>query len=223
VIRHLLFDLDNTLYSSSSAIDHAISERMIAYVALVTGMTHEEARQLRSERLPHFATTLEWLQQDYDFRDYDAYFAFVHPPEEVNEVDFDPDLRPFLQSLGYPMSVLTNAPAIHSERLLRFFNIDDLFLGVYDVTSNGLRGKPHESAYRNALVGSGFTLDETVFFDDLPKYVAGYRHLGGTAILVNDDPAAIARIPEAPHIASIYELPGILRNFNHEPHEPHER
>jgi putative hydrolase of the HAD superfamily len=214
VIKHLLLDLDNTLYSSSSTIDRAISERMIAYVASVAGVTHEEARQLRNKNLPHFATTLEWLQHDYGFRDPDAYFAFVHPPEEVNEVDFDPNLRPFLQSLGYSMSILTNAPAIHSERLLRFFKIDDLFLGVYDVARNGFRGKPHESAYRNALAGSGFTLEETVFLDDLPKYVEGYRRLGGTAILVNDDPAEIARVPEAPHIASIYELPKVLASLS---------
>jgi putative hydrolase of the HAD superfamily len=216
MVRHLLCDLDNTLYTSSAAINRAISERMIAYVALVTGLPHEEARRLRSRRLPHFATTLEWLQNDYGFRDHEAYFAFVHPPEEVNEVDFDPNLRPFLQSLGLALSILTNAPASHAERLLRFFKIDDLFHGIYDVARNGLRGKPHESAYTNALADSGFTLDETIFLDDQPKYVAGYHRLGGAAILVNDDPAEIALVPEAPHIASIYELPKI---FNHEPQE----
>ena len=210
MVKHLLFDLDNTLYTSSAAISNAISERMIAYVAMVTGLSHEDARQMRSERLPHFSTTLEWLQNDYGFRDPNAYFAFVHPESEVKEVDFDPNLRPFLQSLGLTLSILTNAPAIHAERLLRFFKVDDLFHGVYDVVSNGFHGKPHESAYRNALAGSGFTLEETAFLDDQPKYVAGYRRIGGLAILVNDDPAEIARVPDAPHIATVYDLPKIL-------------
>jgi putative hydrolase of the HAD superfamily len=135
---------------------------------------------------------------------------FVHPEEEANEVDFDPRLRPFLQSLHLPMTVLTNAPLFHAERILRILQIEDLFLGIWDVVQSGFMGKPHKNAYIGALSISGHTIEETLFADDYGQYVQGYMDLGGRAVLVSDKKTEREKAPNAPHIGSIYEIGNFL-------------
>jgi putative hydrolase of the HAD superfamily len=212
VIKHLLLDLDDTLYPASARIGAEIARRMICFVADFLGISFDEARRLRENRKPQFGTTLEWLQVEHGMGEADRmekameYLRYVHPEEEANEVDFDPRLRPFLQSLHLPMTVLTNAPFFHAERILRLLQVDDLFLGVWDVTRSGFKGKPHRNAYIGALSISGYSIEETLFADDYGQYVQGYLDLGGKAILVSGKKAEMEKAPDAPHIDSIYEI-----------------
>ena len=185
---------------------------MICFIAELLGVSFEEARVLRTNRKPQFGTTLEWLQAEHGLGGPDKdekawqYMRYVHPEEEIHEVDFDPHIRPFLQSLHLPMTIITNAPAFHAERILRFLQIDDLFLGVWDIVRSNFRGKPHRNAYIGALSLSGYTMEETLFADDYAQYAQGYMDLGGRAVLVNDQKTEWEKAPSAPHIDSLYEI-----------------
>ena len=61
---HLLFDMDNTLYPASSAMDKGITRRMLECVADFFHCDMEEAIKLRSERIVHYSTTLESLRSE---------------------------------------------------------------------------------------------------------------------------------------------------------------
>ena len=62
--KHLLFDLDNTLYPSSSDMDKGITRRMLECVAEYFNCSIERAIELRKERITHYSTTLEWLRSE---------------------------------------------------------------------------------------------------------------------------------------------------------------
>ena len=183
-IRHLLFDLDNTLYPCTSAIDAGISRRMMEFVAKFLNMPMDKAAALRKERMPLYGTTLEWLRTEHGLTDVQEYFHYVHPKSEASELTPDKKLRPFLMSLGLPLTVLTNAPRVHADTVLDFFDIKDLFESIHDIETNNLQGKPHESAYMNAVKWGGHTLEDTLFFDDHAKYTKGYTAIGGKSVLV---------------------------------------
>lgn len=183
-IRHLIFDLDNTLYPSTSAIDAGISRRMMEFVADFLNLPMDKAAALRKERMPRYGTTLEWLRTEHSLKDVQAYFSYVHPKSEASELTPDKNLRPFLLSLGLPMTILTNAPRVHADTVLDFFDIKDLFESIHDIETNNLQGKPHESAYMNAVKWGGHTPEDTLFFDDHAKYTRGYAAIGGKAVLV---------------------------------------
>lgn len=222
MITNLLFDLDNTLYPSTNMIDTNILKRMIAFISEFLNLSHEDAAELRRARNGPYGTTLEWLRTEYNFTDVEAYFQAVHPDEEKNEVDFDPNLRPFLQKLSenYHLTVLTNAPKIHADCILNHLHIYDMFDGVYDVESNDLKGKPHRNAYLKAIEEKGFTVAQTLFFDDYPKYIKGYSDIGGKGVLVDstDEYKNDPLTKEAPfaRIRTIYEIPALLENFKNE-------
>ena len=186
-IKHLIFDLDNTLYPASSKMDDGITKRMIAFVASWLKTDIDTATLLRAEGVPRYGTTLEWLMKEAGLKDIEAYFRSVHPAGEEEEVDEDKELRPFLQSLldeNLSLSVLTNAPKEHAVRVLKKLNVLDLFSAITDIRSCSLRGKPYKSAYETALNAVSATIDDALFFDDHIKYTDAYAALGGTAVLV---------------------------------------
>ena len=76
----------------------------------------------------------------------------------------------------------------HAERVLKKLNVIDLFDDICDLRKCNLMGKPSEYSFTKALQMCGGTLEDTVFFDDLYKYTDGYRALGGTVVVVGDNP-----------------------------------
>ena len=226
-VNHLLFDLDNTLYPSSSAMDKGITTRMLECVADFFNCSIEKAIEIRKERIVHFSTTLEWLRSE-GMNDIEGFLAHVHPENEADELTEQPGLREFLISLDYPKSILTNAPKEHSMRVLKKLGIEDLFEAITDVRECDFMGKPYPIAYETALKKVGADVETTLFFDDMIKYVDGWKNLGGTAILIGDKngraltaDAKSMQITEKSkngrviRLPSIYEYPELIKIILH--------
>ena len=216
MIDHLLFDIDNTLYSASNLMEQRISERMFQFIADFLSGPLEEAIRLQRTRRHNYGTTLEWLECEYHFNDRNTYFEAVHPASEISELQPDPNLRNFLLSLQMPMTVLTNAPMAHAERVLNFFNISDLFLGIFDISYNQGKGKPQPEAFTKPLAAVHKTVEETLFLDDCPAYVQGFVQIGGQSVLIDekDRHTDFTKGSGIPAIKSIYELPILLKRFS---------
>jgi putative hydrolase of the HAD superfamily len=208
MLRLALFDLDDTLYHHSVGMGDEIVSRMNGYVARYLGIEPEEAFALRRKEAVKYGTTLEWLRAEKGFVDVESYFAAVHPEGEEHMLGPDLELARVLDSLDLPKAVLTNSPSEHAHRVLAKLGVADRFESIYDIRFNDLRGKPWPDAYRRACESSGSTVGETVFVDDLPKYVRGFLDLGGTAFLIDES----RRFPDddLPRIESLAELPGLV-------------
>ena len=223
---HLLFDMDNTLYPASSAMDKGITRRMLECVAEFFHCSIDEAIALRSERIVHYSTTLEWLRSE-GLTDIEGFLAHVHPSNEAEELPPQPGLRDFLISLNMPMSILTNAPHEHADTVLEKLGIADLFEAVTDIRDAGFNGKPYPDSYMAALKKVGATIENTLFLDDMQKYTDGWVALGGTAVLIgspNGKPLAedaesmkkaraantTGKTGKTIRMKSIYEIKGIL-------------
>lgn len=223
---HLLFDMDNTLYPASSAMDKGITRRMLECVAEFFHCSMDEAIALRSERIVHYSTTLEWLRSE-GLTDIEGFLAHVHPSNEAEELPPQPGLRDFLISLNMPMSILTNAPHEHADTVLGKLGIADLFEAVTDIRDAGFNGKPYPDSYMAALKKVGATIEYTLFLDDMQKYTDGWVALGGTAVLIgspNGKPLAedaesmkkaraantTGKTGKTIRMKSIYEIKGIL-------------
>ncbi|MCQ2580024.1 MAG: HAD-IA family hydrolase [Treponemataceae bacterium] len=212
-IKHLLFDLDNTLYSSSALINAKISERFMQFVSDYLQISLEEAAVERQKGLTQYGTTLEWLKAEKKLKDAELFFKAVHPSEEVNEVPFDPKLREFLLSLNMPMSLLSNAPYEHAERILKKLKVLDLFRVIYDLRANKMHGKPNPDAYLAPINAAGFTVENTLFIDDIPKYVKGFAAIGGTAVLIDEKKRFSKDDWNGFCINSLYALPDVLKKL----------
>lgn len=183
MIKALLFDLDNTLYSDASGMEAGIVRYMNDFIAGYLNVSVERAIELRKEGVRRHGTSLEWLMKEKGFTDPDAYFAAIHPEGEEDCIAFDPELPGILDALPWPKAILTNSPREHAIRVLEKLRIADRFSRIYDIRFNDLTGKPAASAFTKTLEDFGYGVRDTVFIDDLPKYAVGYRDLGGRVIL----------------------------------------
>lgn len=208
MLRALIFDLDNTLYPASAAMEEHTIARMNEYTARLLGMGVEESKVFRREHMPRYGTTLEWLMAEHGFADPEDYFTYVHPAGEEDLVEFDPGLGPFLDSLKLPKFVFTNAPMEHADRVLQKLGIADKFQRVFDVRFCNLRGKPSAAAVDGVLAAIGLPAEDTLFMDDIPRYVQGFIDRGGRGVLVDH----FGKHPGSglPTIKTIYELPAHL-------------
>ena len=104
----------------------------------------------------------------------------------------------------------------HAERVLNFFNISDLFLGVFDISYNQGKGKPQPEAFTKPLAAVHKTVEETLFLDDCPAYVQGFVKIGGRSILIDERERCtdFTKASGIPSIKSIYELPPLLERLS---------
>lgn len=186
MLRYLLLDLDNTLYSESFGLERAVFQRMAAYTGAFLGISPAEATARRRALPTAYGTTLEWLMRDHGFTDVEAYFAAVHPEGEEGPLSPDPALGVLLDSIDLPMAVFTNAPKEHAERILTRLGIRERFEAIYDVRFNNLRGKPHPEAAQRVCAACGVEPQDALFVDDLPSYVEGFIAAGGRGILFDE-------------------------------------
>lgn len=208
MVRYILFDLDNTLYPSSLGLEEDMTRRIREFTAQYLGVDGEAALRRRKERMGSFGTTLEWLMAEEGLTDVDAYYAAIHPEGEEESLKPDPKLRTFISTLPVPAAVLTNAPMEHAVRVLKKLELEGLFTHIFDIRWNGLKGKPSEEAFRNALSVIGLEPQQVLFVDDLPSYVQGFTRIGGLGVLL-DESGCHMNYP-GPRIRALPELLGFL-------------
>ena len=214
-IEYILFDLDNTLYSSRWGLEQAVSRRANHYVAEYLDIPLEEATALRKERIIKggWGTTLEWLCAEHSLggTELERYLAYIHPENEADTLLPDPALYDLLfsfSSRNIPIGILTNSPLEHAKRIINKLGVEDLFQNIFDIRRNGFNGKPRADVYRRVHKELGVTAPSCLLVDDVPRYVEGYLAIGGTGVLFDED----KRFPEfhGPRIQKLEEISGFL-------------
>jgi putative hydrolase of the HAD superfamily len=186
MLRYLILDLDDTLYSHERGMEKDILRRMNEFVASYLGMDLHEARELRHARVKKYGTTLEWLMSEEGFADPELFFASIHPEGEEYCIESDPRLAAVLGSIDLPKAVFTNSPSEHAERVLRKLGVRDRFEAVYDIRFCALKGKPHAAAFKRVCGAIGVEPKDALFIDDMPKYVRGFVELGGQGVVLDE-------------------------------------
>ncbi|MCL2762132.1 MAG: HAD-IA family hydrolase [Treponema sp.] len=186
MIKYLLFDLDNTLYSRNYGLEYNVSCRIMEFTAAFLGITPAEAKQQRKATIRQYGTSLEWLLMK-GLTDVEAYFAAVHPKNEADSLPRDPQLRAFLLGIPIPKAILTNSPREHADLILDKLGISDIFTHIFDIRQCGFRGKPHRDFFDHALQTLGVDIADVLFIDDYPIYVEGFLAIGGNGILLDEN------------------------------------
>jgi len=186
MIKHILFDLDCTLYSVHHGLEDNVRRRIQEFTMSWLGLPPEECMRQREEGLKRYGTTLEWLIREKEFTAVTDYLEFTHPSDEADFLPPDPELRSFLESLPCPCSILTNSPGFHADRIIKKLGLEGIFIRVFDIESNGFKGKPHASAFYRALDALAVKPEEVIFIDDMKRYAEGFLALGGKGILFDE-------------------------------------
>jgi len=188
-IKHVLFDLDETMYPKETGVMDLISERINEYMTVRLGIEPHEVASLRSRYYERYGTTGRGLFLHHDV-DLGEYFDFVHdlPVEEI----LQPDARldEMLDSLEVEKTIFTNATAAHAKRVLRALQVERHFGCIIGIVELKYVPKPDVRAYHRALELLGARFEECLLVDDRVRNLSPGHDLGMTTVLVGGEDTA---------------------------------
>jgi putative hydrolase of the HAD superfamily len=187
LLSHLVFDLDQTIYSRRSGLMQAIGERIMSYMIERMGMDPEVVPELRRRYYKQYGTTSRGLSALHDL-DVDDYMEYVHDLPLAEYIGPDPELDRVLGELPQRKVIFTNATAGHARAVLDVMRLAHHFEGVYDVYFCGNKGKPALSAYQLLLDTLGTQAQSCLLVEDSVANLVPARRLGMTTVLVDPPP-----------------------------------
>ncbi len=204
MINYILFDMDNCLYPASSGLCTEMNIQINHFVADFLSIPTREAGIQRKAHILKYGTTLNWLKSCHGFTEDEEYNNRIHPSDVGKFLTKSKELKDMLESLPYPASILTNAPAEHAGRVLEYLEITEYFHTIMDLSFSDGKGKPHRETFSKALENCGSTAKNTLFIDDVPGYLIPFSDMGGQILLVDEDNCHSEK--GIPSVRSILEL-----------------
>ncbi|HEX6268788.1 MAG TPA: pyrimidine 5'-nucleotidase [Anaerolineales bacterium] len=179
----VFFDLDDTLYPSSTGLWPAIKGRMNLYMRERLGIPEKDVPQLREQYFNMYGTTLRGLQERHNV-DKDDFLAFVHDLPLVDYLTPNPVMRDVIASLPTRNLIFTNADANHARRVLTALKLDDLFETIVDINAVSPYCKPMPESFAIAMeLADEPDPRKCVVIDDLPHTTRAALSVGMASLL----------------------------------------
>src|SRR5215208_44624 len=183
----LFFDLDDTLYPSTTGLWPAIKGRMNLYMIERLGIPEADVPFLREQYFKMYGTTLRGLQERHNV-DKEDFLAFVHDLPLKDYLTPNPILRDVLASLSTRNLIFTNADVPHARRVLAALQLDDLFETVVDINAVAPYCKPMSESFAIAMdLANEPDPRRCVMIDDLPRTTRAALNVGMASLLYGCD------------------------------------
>ena len=182
-----IFDLDNTLYPSSSHLFDQVSQRIGDYIATAFDVDREEAHKLQKGYFREYGTTLRGLMLKHGM-DPAPFLDYVH------DIDLTPIARSeileaALGRLPGRKLVFTNADAPYAKRVMARLGIGHHFSEIYDIEAADWVPKPYPEAYARLADVHDVEPTRAIFFEDILRNLAPAAALGMATVWVQNDSA----------------------------------
>ena len=179
----IFFDLDDTLYPSSTNLWLAIKGRMNEFMRDRMNIPTNEIPALREKYYMQYGTTLKGLEKHHQIN-VDDFLAYVHDLPLGNYLTPDTAQREIIASLPTRNLIFTNADSSHAERVLTQLNLRDLFPVIVDVNAVTPYCKPMPEAFKIAMKLAGESdPSRCVMIDDLTRTTRAAKEVGMSSIL----------------------------------------
>lgn len=193
----LIFDLDDTLYSSKTGIGAALKKNIDDFLVERCGFAPDKASSLRVELFKTYGSSLAGLRAlGYDV-DADDYHSVVHGRLPYHLIKPDSQLRNLLRSIPQRKIIFTNSDRIHAMKALKRLGLEDCFdqMVCFETMNPNLSqsARPHEfpvvlkpspEAMRIALRDTSVDPRRTLFLDDNVRNIAAGKAVGLRTVLV---------------------------------------
>ena len=188
-IRHVLFDLDETVYAKESGLMDLISQRISDYMISRLGMDSKTVNELRLRYYKKYGTTSRGLYLHHKL-DSEDYFSYVHDVPVEKSLKPNHRLDHMLATLEAQKAIFTNATADHALRVLRALGIDEHFQQIIDIRDLEHIPKPDIRAYHKALKLLNARPEECVLVEDHSSNLKPGKELGMTTVLIGNQHVA---------------------------------
>jgi len=191
-INTWVFDLDNTLYSSTSRLFDQISERIGQFIAQNLNVALTEAKIIQKSYFHNHGTTLRGLMLEHNV-DAKYFLDYVHNID-FSPLKIDETLNKALYSLNGKKIIFTNADVSYSRKVLSHIGISHHFEEIYDIAAANYIPKPYQEAYDIFFKKYDFQPDRSIFFEDILRNLGPAKKMGMTTVWIKNN--------------DLWELPG---------------
>jgi len=184
-LRHVdtwLFDLDNTLYPTTSGLMGEIERRMTDFVERVTGLVRDEAYKLQKKYLAEYGLTLGGMIEHHGVKPADYHAMFHDLPLEG--LTHDPQLLAALERLPGRRLIFTNADGVHADRVLERLGLAHVFSEIFHIGSADYVPKPSPANMARISADHAIEPSKTAFFEDSERNLEPAAAIGMTTVLV---------------------------------------
>jgi putative hydrolase of the HAD superfamily len=182
-VRHWVFDLDHTLYTTNAETQKALEERICLYVQRTLKVTRDPAWDVQKRYLLEHGSTLAGLVKNHGVEP-DHYHDFINDITELN-LSKDMDFREALKRLPGKRYVFTNNCGRFAANVLAGLGVEDLFDSIVDARAMNVIPKPNPAAYDTLIALGGFDPAQAAMFDDSLRNLAPAKARGMTTIWLN--------------------------------------
>ncbi|XP_027165133.1 uncharacterized protein LOC113765229 [Coffea eugenioides] len=193
----IIFDLDDTLYSSETGIGEALKRNIDDFLVEKCGFHESKASSLRVELFQAYGSSLAGLRAlGYDV-DADDYHSVVHGRLPYDLIKPDPQLRKLLLTIKQRKIIFTNSDRVHAMNALDRLGIRDCFEQIicFETMNPNLSKstrpdefpvvlKPSLEAMNIAIDVAKVDPRRTLFLDDSVRNVAAGKAVGLRTVLV---------------------------------------
>lgn len=177
-----LFDLDNTLHHASHAVFPRINAGMTAYIMDRLGVPRDVADRMRHDYTRRYGAVLLGLVRRHGIDPHD-FLAAVHDiPDLPDLLRAERGLARHIRALPGRKLVLTNAPALYAEAILRELGIAPLFercIAIEQMRDRlRWRAKPDRAMLRRLLVREGVPAHRAWLVEDTRSHLKRLRAMG---------------------------------------------
>ncbi len=183
MMKAILFDLDNTLYSAECGLFDLIDVRINRFMTDRAGVSPEEVNRLRVRYWREYGVTLQGLIRHHGV-DPEEYLAYVHDVDVRSRVKPDPELRSVLHRMPQKKIIFTNGSRSHVDRVLAALEIEGLFDAVFDIRVADYRPKPFIEPYRQVLDALELEAADCLMVEDSLANLRTAKRMGMKTLLV---------------------------------------
>ncbi|MCA1927260.1 MAG: pyrimidine 5'-nucleotidase [Calditerrivibrio sp.] len=202
---NLIFDLDNTIYSSERGVLEAINQNINRFMVEYAGIERSEVDLLRQKYRQEYGVTLRGLILHYGISPED-YLEFVHNIDYSRLISKDESLFNILNKLPNKKFVFTNSSRKHAENILSHLGIKEFFSKIISIEDTKYTPKPKPLSFKIMLEQLDVEPEKSFFFDDMPENIETAKKLKFKTVLIGKS----EHFPKADYtIKDIYEIQNI--------------
>ena len=128
IIKHWVFDLDNTLYPASSNLFSKIDIRMKRFIESKLDIDSEEAYVIQKKYYFNYGTTLAGLMKNHNI-DPEEFLDYVHKID-VSSLEKNVKMQKILKSLPGHKYIYTNGSQNHAINVMKRIGINNYITNI---------------------------------------------------------------------------------------------
>lgn len=205
----MFFDLDDTLYPTTTGVWQAIGVRMDDYIIQTLNIPSANVQSLRESLFHEYGTTLRGLSCVYGIDEH-HFLDYVHDIPLKDFLQEDPALVETIACYPTRKLIFTNANQAHAERVISILGLQGVFSDIIDILQVSPYCKPLPEAFERALEISAVSdPGNCVMIDDSPRNLKTANEMGfytiqvGTEIRSPYADAAILTLTDLPDVIPV--------------------